>query len=420
MDISNQVDSIVAGLVKQIQAKLDQQVEELITAKMVEQLALIDFDSKLNWLASVKIDRLIEEMNIDTNAIQRRINSVGDTVIESVQTDAKSTALSIVRERLRSEVDTAGILREAAANEVRRVLQDFEFPAKSIPSVAIETTSLTLSGNQVRGGTIQKFSSTGIDDRSSTVQMTIMDEGVVIENRVVSMGLDVKGTAIFDGDVVINGDIPEHSAIYQKLLSNTVGGVRESLNQELFEKFSTIIFNNIRAEGLDLDRITIKGTEVIKGNQLNYGIVDTNIQRLGQLGTLTVLGDARMNDTLYVAKDRIGINTQEPGNALSVWDQEVEIGIGKREREVGWIGTPRNQSLVIGSGTKDNMIIDKDGSVKVKSFEVDGVRMISVSSPPNFDAPVGVIAWNRAPAHGASIGWVSMGNGAWSRFGILS
>lgn len=419
MDISNQVDSIVAGLVRQIQTKLDAQVEQLVSVKLVEQLATIDFDSKVNWLASVKLDRMIEELQIDAGAVQKRINDVSNTVVAGLQAEAQSTAIAMIRERLYTEIDTAVVLRDAAAIEVRKILQNFEFPVRSIPSSAVDTTGLSITGNQVRGGVIQKFSSTGIDDRTSIVQMTLLDEAVVLENKMVTMGLVVKGTTVLEGDLVINGTIPSHSLIFDQLVEKTVQGTKDELNQALFEKYSQVIFDNIRTEGLDLTRITVNGAEVIKGNQLNYGIVDTNIQRLGQLQNLTVIGDAVMNKTLYVAKDRVGINTQEPGNALSVWDQEVEIGLGKRSRETGWIGTPRKQNLVIGSGTHDNLVLDTEGGVLVKSFDIDGVKMIAADAVPSFALPVGVIAWNRKPAQGSSIGWVSMGNGAWARFGIL-
>jgi hypothetical protein len=225
MDISNQVDSIVAGLVRQIQTKLDNQVEQLISAQLVEQLAAIDFESKLNWLASVKLDRMIEELQIDAGAVQKRINDVSNTVIAGMQTEAQSTAVAMIRERLYTEVDTASILREAAATEVRKILQNFEFPARSIPSAAVDPAGLVITGAQVRGGVIQKFSSTGIDDRSSAVQMTLLDEAEVFENKMVTMGLEVKGTTVLEGDLVINGDIPSHSAIFNRLVEKTVSTI---------------------------------------------------------------------------------------------------------------------------------------------------------------------------------------------------
>jgi hypothetical protein len=420
MDIANQVDSIVEGLVRQIQTKLDSQVEQIVSSKIQEAIAAVDFEKKLNWLASVKLDNLIAELQIDQETVSSRIDSVSDIVVKNIEDEARTLATNLVQQRLYQGIDLKNIVREAAADEIRRVLQDFTFPAGSIPVSAIQVQNLELSGNQVRGGVIEKFSSTGIDDRSSNVQLTILDEGVVIENRVISMGLEVKGTTVLDGDLVINGDIPEHSAIYKKILEHSVSKTRSELNQELFENYSSVIFDNIRNEGLDLNRITIDGKEIVKGNQLGYSIVDTNIQRLGLLQDLRVDGPAEIFSTLHVTKNRIGINTTEPANALSIWDQEVEIGFGKRERDVAYLGTPRGQRMVLSAGKNDNLILDSDGSVKVKSFDVDGVKFIAVDSAPNFAAPVGVIAWNRKPTHGSSIGWVSLGNAAWAKFGILS
>jgi hypothetical protein len=420
MDIANQVDSIVEGLVRQIQTRLDSQVEQIVNTKLQEAIAAIDFENKLNWLASVKLDNLIAELQIDQELVNAKVDSVSDIVVTNIQNEARTLATNLVQQRLYSGIDLKNIVREAAADEIRKTLQDFTFPAASIPASALQSRDLTITGEQIRGGVIGSFSSTGIDDRSSTVQMTILDEGVVIENRVISMGLEVKGTTVLDGDLVINGDIPEHSAVYKKILEHSVSKTKEELNQELFEGYSAVIFNNIRNEGLDLARITIDGKEIIKGNQLGYSIVDTNIQRLGLLQDLRVDGPAEIFSTLHVTKNRIGINTVEPTNALSIWDQEVELGMGKRERDVGYIGTPRGQKLILASGKNDNLTLDTDGSVKVKSFEVDGVKFIAVDAAPNFSAPVGVIAWNRKPTHGSSTGWVSLGNASWAKFGILS
>ena len=346
MDIANQVDSIVEGLVRQIQVKLDSQVETIVTNKIQQAISAINFEQKLNWLASVKLDNLIAELEIDKESVDRKIDSVSNIVIKNIEDEARTLATNLVQQRLYSGLDLKNIVREAAADEIHRVLQDFTFPARSIPVVALQSEDLVVSGNQIKGGTIEKFSSTGIDDRSTQVQMTVMDQGVVVENRIISMGLEVKGTTVFDGDVVINGDIPEHSAIYKKILDHTVVKTREELNQELFEGYSAVLFDNIRKEGLDLDKITIEGKEIIKGNQLGYSISDSNIQRLGLLQDLRVGGEADIFETLHVTKGRIGVNTRDPSNAFSVWDQEVELGMGKRERDVGYIGTPRGQRLV--------------------------------------------------------------------------
>jgi hypothetical protein len=250
--------------------------------------------------------------------------------------------------------------------------------------------------------------------------MTILDEAVVIENSMVAMGLNVKGTTVLEGDLIINGKVPERSEFFKKLVTDISTATRESLSTEMFEGFSNIIFDNIRKEGLDLDRITIGGTEVIKGNQLNYGITDSNLKKIGILDDLQVSGDTLLAQTLAVMKNRVGVNTKDPGHALSVWDQEVEIGFGKRERDVAWINTPRGQKIIIGVGKNDNIVVDDEGQVQVKSIDIGSVKHTSSDTVPDYNAPLGVIAWNSRPAPGSSIGWVSLGNGSWSRFGIIN
>ena len=420
MDISQQVDTIVEGLVRQIQAKLDSQVETIITSKLESALAAIDFEKKLNWLASVKLDSLIAGMDIDKTVVMNRISQVSDTVVEGITTEARTMALTSVRNRMFSDIDTTKIIREAAADEIRKNLQTYVFPARSIPSVAIDTDGLKINGNNMVGGVVTNFSSTGIEDKSSKVQMTILDEAVVIENSMVAMGLNVKGTTVLEGDLIINGKVPERSEFFKKLVTDISTATRESLSTEMFEGFSNIIFDNIRKEGLDLDRITIGGTEVIKGNQLNYGITDSNLKKIGILDDLQVSGDTLLAQTLAVMKNRVGVNTKDPGHALSVWDQEVEIGFGKRERDVAWINTPRGQKIIIGVGKNDNIVVDDEGQVQVKSIDIGSVKHTSSDTVPDYNAPLGVIAWNSRPAPGSSIGWVSLGNGSWSRFGIIN
>jgi hypothetical protein len=155
------------------------------------------------------------------------------------------------------------------------------------------------------------------------------------------------------------------------------------------------------------------------GNKLNYGIVDTNIQRVGQLKDLQTAGETLLSETLYVGKDKVGIGTIEPGHSLSVWDQEVEIGVGKRLKDTGWIGTPRNQNLIISANNQDNLVIAADGSVQVKQLTVNKISIISTPQVPSGIYPKATVAFNENPAPGQPIGWVSLGNGSWSKFGTI-
>ena len=122
---------------------------------------------------------------------------------------------------------------------------------------------------------------------------------------------------------------------------------------------------------------------------------------------------------MYISNRRVGVNTIDPGHALSVWDQEVEIVTGKRSQDVGMIGTVRNQDLLITSNNKNNLICKPDGSVHINTLQVGSVTMTSSNSIPSDDRPMGTIVWNQSPGLGNPIGWVSLGGARWAKFGII-
>lgn len=420
MDINQHVESIVENLVRGIESRLEARLEKTVTDFLDNKLATYDFDKKIQWLASVKLDGLIASLEIDREGVENRIQSVTDVMIQSIDADCRRAALDRVRSHLNSEIDVTKVVRETVASEITRKIDVIDFPERSIPGTAVDITTLELTGNHIKGGIIQNFGSTGIDDRSSQVQMTILDQGVVVENKMVTLGLEVKGTTVLDGDLVLNGEVKQDSPFYVSIIDNAVKGVKDSMDQSFFGDYSTVIFDKIREEGLDLTRITLNGTEIITGNKLNYGIVDTNITRLGLVKDLQSTGETFLSEHLYVGKNKVGIGTMEPGHSLTVWDQEVEVAMGKRLKDTGWIGTPRNQSLIISANNKDNLTLGADGSVTVHNLTVNRVKLMSISQVPSTAEPKGTVAFNENPDIGKPIGWVSLGGGAWCKFGVVS
>lgn len=420
MDITNQVDNIVENLVKQIEARLNTRVDNLVNEALSKRLDNIDYEKKLNWLASAKLDNLISGMEVDQSRVQERLDAVADVVVNNFGEETKRLATEHVKNKLYNEIDVNHTVREIVLTEISKKLATFAFPKASIPGEAINSQSLTISGNNVRGGVIQNFNSNGIEDKSTQVQMTLLDAGVVVENKIISLGLEVKGQTVIEGDLHIKGDVPMTGTFAKRLIDNTIAATRESLNAELFDGFSATLFDRIAEHGIDLSKVTLNGNPVFDGPKLNYGITDTNITRLGIVRDLQSAGEALLSQTLYVSDKRVGINTLEPGHALSIWDQEVEIGFSKRERDVAWIGTPREQTLVLSANRKDNLTLNKDGTVSINTLYIGQQEIGFNSGTPGHAAPKGSVLFNNNPGPGQPAGWISLGNGAWSRFGTLS
>lgn len=419
MDVTAQVDSIVENLVRGIETRLEARLEQTVTAFLQSKLDAVDVEKKLNWLASVKLDNLIGDLSIDQTTVQQRVEAVTDTVVNGIEAECRRTSLDRIRHRINSELDINKLVKEVLSSELDSRIKEINFPDHSISGKSINVNSLQISGNSIQGGIIKNFGSTGIQDLSDNVQLTLLNEAVVIENNVITLGLQVKGTTVLEGDVVIHGNVPPESQFYSSLITNAVDGVKNSMNQEFFGDYASVIFDRIREQGLDLNRITLNGTEVINGNKLNYGITDTNITRVGMIKDLQTQGESYLSEVLYAGKDKVGINTLEPAYSLTVWDQEVEVGVGKRSRDVGWIGTSRRQDLILSANNQDNLVLKQDGAVSVHRLQVNKISIISAASTPSGHEPKGTVAFNENPAPGQPIGWVSLGNGAWARFGTV-
>jgi hypothetical protein len=109
----------------------------------------------------------------------------------------------------------------------------------------------------------------------------------------------------------------------------------------------------------------------------------------------------------------------DPRNALSVWDEEIEIGIGKQEQNVARIATNRDHALVLGAKDNDNITLNTDGSVEVKQLKMGTMSFSTLPVPPSHNAQRGTVVFNENPTLGGPLGWVSLGDARWANFGII-
>jgi hypothetical protein len=246
-----------------------------------------------------------------------------------------------------------------------------------------------------------------------------MDEATVAENNFITKDLTVKGTAVVEGDLVVTGSIPENSPMYVKIINNVTNNVRSSLDQNVFKGYADLVFSQIKENGLDLNKITMGGQEVVSGSNLSNSITYSNLQHVGVLRDLQTSGESLLSQTLYTTNKRVGINTIEPSQALSLWDQEIEIGFGKQSSNTAVIETPRNQRLVLSSNGRNNIILESDGSVEVQTLKVGSMTITTSATPPSTNQPKGSIVLNENPTLGGPMGWVSLGDARWANFGVI-
>jgi len=109
----------------------------------------------------------------------------------------------------------------------------------------------------------------------------------------------------------------------------------------------------------------------------------------------------------------------DPNTALSVWDEEIEIGIGKQSQGIARIGTARDHTLIIGTNKQDNITLTPDGETTIPKLRIGNMLFSSSSTPPQYNSPRATVVFNEQPSLGGPLGWISLGDARWANFGII-
>ena len=265
-------------------------------------------------------------------------------------------------------------------------LKDVQFPDKSIDPRLIDVSRL-----EIKTANITDFGNTaGIEDLADNVQLTVMNDSVVVENSIVTK--DVKADTIIT-DTLVARDL----AMDQPWVSVLKNDFLASVPKPKEPKDWSFKVAEMEAR------------------------IKVNEERGGQLKQLEVSGEALLSDVLYTTpgNNRVGINTLDPSDALTVWDQEVEVVIGKHKVQEGYIGTRRRQNLNIGSNNKIGIKIDSNGKVLIDQLELQGRIISSGNSVPNHPSKSGDIVLNTKPEVGSYVGWVCLDGIKWAGFGKI-
>jgi hypothetical protein len=418
MDLNTHLAQIVEGLVADITSNVLIRVDSAISAAINNRLAAYDYAAHIQAAANAAFDRRVSEYTVDPKRLENRIVGKIHETIESAQDQTRALVENQVQERL-STVDFQRAITDSVSTLIADRMADFVFPANSIDPAALKLLELKITGDNISGGIIENFSSTGIDDRASQVALTILDDSTVIENNLLTKDLTVQGLMTINGEFVVNGAVSEDTEFFRKLIASTTSSTLTSLDHTLFNNYSTLIFDRIKQDGLDLGRITLNGQEIARSNSLGSAIINSNLQTLGELRELRVSGESLLAQTLYVTPRRVGINTIEPSAALSVWDDEIEIVAKKKSRDVGILGTTRQQKLVLTSNGKDNIVLSDDGSAQIDHLRIGSMQFTTSNNPPNFVSERCHIVWNTNPNPGGPLGWICLGGANWANFGII-
>jgi len=349
------------------------------------------------------------------------VKNITDDFLRTLNQDVGKLVSDGVKDQLR-RIDVASVARDYISTVLTSNPKTFSFPERSIPGSSVNSEGLYIRPELIIGGTYRNFESTGIQDKAGACQVTILDEATVFENKLVANQLEVATDVVITGDLTVGGTMSSDSRLFRDILEHCLTALRGDMADGMLSTFRDQVFDEIQTRGIPVESIKVKGGHsFINDTTLAPTVLNSNLQKVGALKELQVIGETLLDDTLYISGNRVGINTMDPEAPLDLWDQEVQVTFSKLRQDTARIAMPKpNQSLIFGVNKQNNLSVNPDGSISVSTINIGASTHSSSDSMPGTNQPIGNIVWNTRPEVGLPIGWVSLGGARWAKFGIIA
>jgi len=267
--------------------------------------------------------------------------------------------------------------------------------------------------NKLKDEIVERTTLKGIQNAAGQVELTVLDQHVVVENQFTTKNLEVVDTAVVNnlnitGDVNISG--PSWKNVRIEVAKDAVNLLTDAWKDQLIKDLSA----EIKTNGINFESVMIDNIPLVADGKLSDAIVSSSIQELGTLKKLKVSGESHIYDTFSVVNKRVGINTPEPEMALGLWDEEVSVVIGKLKNKTGYIGTGRAQNLAIGVNKDAAIEIDSTGLTVVKKLQVGVNRIGYDKQVPGWSGSKGDIVFNNNINNENNVfAWICLGEYKW-------
>lgn len=349
-------------------------VEELFASGKIPGIdTFIDYTAikqAVDYAVENTIDRAVKELSLDSVWLEKIERQVNQAIVQR-------TIAGI------SSIDVKSVIKDRVDVNMKQVRQDF----------------------------LTDFNSTGITDQATSRQLTITDDNTVVENKLTAKELSVV-ESLSVKHLSVKGSINTDNQSWDSLARVVSEKTLAQLTDDWRQKLVSQVAEEINSYGINFDKVKIDGHYVVEGSKLSDLITETNIEKVGTLKNLSVSGSASINDTFNVVNKRVGINTESPESALSVWDEEVNVLVGKHKNKQAYIGTSRDHGLAIGVNRLAQLEIDATGLTTIKKLQV-GLHKISHGlEVPNYSGTRGDIVFNANPTTEV-FAWVCLGGFRW-------
>lgn len=382
---------------KQVQAALKQKIDtELANYDLytvIEQQINRTVQDKVNATVTGLLNRLI-----NSETIAQQVDALlGNELQEKVDLAVKSRAAQTV-----TQVDLGTEISKRIAGFVEERMLQAKLPENFIPASSINWNNSKLSANCIGSGTIQDFTSSGIEDCASDINLTVLDGQVVIENETVTKHLtvvengNIKNLSV--GKLTVNDDLVIKSGKFVEEIKSLIDGRIEVYHDKPVDlKGAALTSNQVK---------------LIDSQSLGNSVVESNLRKLGRLTNLNVIGETTLAETVYIDNGRLGINTEEPAGVFTAWDEESEITIRKYKNRTMYIGSSRDSELVLGVNGNAVVAVRKHG-IETNSVKIGNITVTTANQAPAHRGAPGDLVINEATVGNQPWAWRCTGGETW-------
>ena len=404
------INHSLAALNVEMAATINSRIDQMLHTELGQGQLNSKFDIGVVKFLSFLVDENYKQILLSriTQETDTFVATTFAKTLKEIRQSINQRATEIIDDTI-STVDLAATVRQAIGN----VLSDNKFvsawPKNSIPVDVVNFSGGEISANVLNGGIARNFASTGIADLASTTKVIVFNDRV-----------SVNGNLQVSGNLSLGGLVNTDSEFYRDLSQN--------LQRDTAEQVGTLVKNEIKANlsgaitdkfssGINASAVKFNNVPLVQMGKLNQHVLESNLQKLGRLVELDVGGEVSLFDTVRVHKQRVGINTFEPESTLDIWDQEVQIIIGKKEANTGYIGLGRPGTLRLGVNRNSSITIMPTGAVEIPELRVGQFEKISMTVSSSIPATAGTpgdIIFNNNPNSNGIFAWVCLEGTRWA------
>lgn len=384
---------------------IEKQVQEAIAQKIETELSTYDLYSVIEQQINQTVQ---EKVNVTITGLLNRLvssNTVAAQVESHMSGDIQEKMDRAVKSRVAQTVtqtDLGTEINNHIAQFVEQRMKTGKLPENFIPANSIIWDGFSMSADNISSGIIVDFTSTGIEDCATDINLTVLDGQVVIENETVTKNLTVIESASAD-----------------KLTVNRLTVTDEIIikSGKFVDEFRSLIddrVKNFHSQPMDLNGAALTSNQVklLDSKSLGPSVVESNLRKLGRLSSLNVVGETNLAETMYLDNGRVGINTDEPAGVFTAWDEESEFSIRKYKNRTMYIGSTRDSELVIGVNGDAVVAIRKHG-IETNSVKIGNITISTGNTEPVHRGKPGDLVVNEVTTTGQPWAWRCIGGETW-------